>query len=150
MTKQERIHQMNTYLEEHKKSREVWFAPYPALLFFALLAEQTWWIWTGLMTVTSIGLVRMLWQEGNVFAQLSVHPKAQRATSGMYHVLVGWYVFIIASVMSYKLMAPWWVWGILVVLGLLLTYVYRRHRIAVHQFDVSQPLRTDLMARGLR
>lgn len=151
MTKQERIHQMNMYREHHKRSREAWFAPFGALLFFALLAEQTWWLWTGLMIVSAVGLVRMLWKEGKVFAQLSEQPDAQRLAFGMYRVLVGWYVFIIASVLSYKLMAPWWLWMMLVACALLLTYLYKHYSAAVCRFDVSQPLRTELAtSRGLR
>ncbi|TCI59374.1 hypothetical protein [Exiguobacterium sp. SH0S2] len=149
MTKQERIDRMDTYRKQWKKRRETLFAPFPAFLFFSLLAEEIWWLWTGLMALLAAGLIVSLWKEADVFARLSDKPEAQRATRNVYWILIGWLALTVGSVVSYKLVAPWWVWVLLVCCAVMLMLFYNRSNKSVSK-DPEQPLRSELAtARGV-
>ncbi|WP_070329039.1 hypothetical protein [Exiguobacterium aurantiacum] len=149
MTKQERIDRMDTYRSQWKKRRETLFAPFPAFFFFSLLAEEIWWLWTGLMALLVAGLIVSLWKEADVFARLSDKPEVQRATRNVYWILIGWLAFTVGSVVSYKIVAPWQVWILFVGVALVLTLFYNRFNKSVSK-DPEQPLRSELAtARGV-
>lgn len=144
MTKQQRIDGMNRYREQKKRRRDMLFAPVPGLLFVTLLSDQLWWVWAGLMSISAIGSIVYVIQEGKALANLSAEPKAQVATRNVYWVLSGWYVIIVGSVASYKLMAPWWTWVLIIGVAVLLSLLYRCFNKTVQSADAVQPVRSEL------
>lgn len=150
MTKQERIDEMNHYREQRKRRRAMMFAPVPGLLFVTLLADQRWWFWSSLLNVFAIASIVYIIKEGAAFARLSTEPKAQVATRNVYRILSGWYIFIVGSVTSYKLEAPWWTWVLVIGIAVLLPFLYKRFNKTVQSADAAQPVRSELAtASGL-
>ncbi|MFK3988027.1 MULTISPECIES: hypothetical protein [Exiguobacterium] len=150
MTKQQRIDEMNRYREQRKRRRDVMFAPVPGLLFVTLLADHIWWVGLGLMGLFASGSIVYLLKEGETFARLSDQSGARMATRNVYRILSGWYVFIVGSVASYKLSAPWWAWILVLGMAMLLPLLYKRFNETVQSADAAQPVRSELAtASGL-
>ncbi|MFC4684699.1 MULTISPECIES: hypothetical protein [Exiguobacterium] len=150
MTKQQRIDGMNRYREQRKRRRDMLFAPVPGLLFVTLLADQIWWVGLVLMGLFASGSIVYLLKEGEAFARLSDENGARMATRNVYRILSGWYAFIVGSVASYKLGAPWWTWILTIGIAVTLPPLYKRFNEAVQSADTVQPVRSELMTtRGL-
>lgn len=150
MTKQQRIDEMNRYREQRKRRRDILFAPVPGLLFVTLLADQIWWVGLVLMGLFASGSIVYLLKEGEAFARLSDENGARMATRNVYRILSGWYAFIVGSVASYKLGAPWWTWILTIGIAVTLPPLYKRFNEAVQSADTVQPVRSELMTtRGL-
>lgn len=150
MTKQLRIDEMNRYREQKRRRQNMMFAPVPGLLFVTLLANHIWWIGLGLMGLFASGSIVYLLKEGEAFARLSDERGARMATRNVYRILSGWYVLIVGSVASYKLVAPWWTWVLIIGIAVLLSILYKRFNEAVQSADTAQPARSELMTtRGL-
>lgn len=150
MTKQQRIDEMNRYREQRKRRRNMLFAPVPGLLFVTLLADDIWWVGLGLMGLFAGGSIVYLLKEGEAFARLSDERGARMATRNVYRILSGWYVFIVGSVASYKLEAPWWTWVPIIGIAVLLSLLYKRFNKTVQSADAVQPVRSELAtANGL-
>lgn len=150
MMKQQRIDHMNRYREQRKQRRNMMFAPIPGLLFVTLLADHIWWVGLGLMGLFAIGAIMDLLKEGKTLARLSDKRLAQTATQNVYRTLSGCYVFIIASVACYKLMAPWWTWVPVIGIAVMLPFLYKRFNETVQSADAAQPVRSELAtASGL-
>ncbi|WP_114166619.1 hypothetical protein [Exiguobacterium sp. TNDT2] len=150
MTKQQRIDEMNRYREQKKRRRDMMFAPVPGLLFVTLLADHVWWVGLGLMGLFASGSIMYLLKEGEAFARLSDENGARVATRNVYRILSGWYVFIVGSVASYKLVAPWWTWVFVLGTTVMLLLLYKRFNKTVQSADAAQPVRSELAtASGL-
>ncbi|WP_214709443.1 MULTISPECIES: hypothetical protein [unclassified Exiguobacterium] len=150
MTKQQRIDEMNRYREQRKRRRNMMFAPVPGLLFVTLLADHIWWVGLGLIGLFASGSIVYLLKEGETFARLSDENGARMATRNVYQILSGWYIFLIGSVASYKLVAPWWTWVLVMGTAIMLSLLYKRFTESVQRADGAQPVRSELVtAKGL-
>ncbi|WP_445002132.1 hypothetical protein [Exiguobacterium alkaliphilum] len=143
MTKQERIQALGQYREKHQRS-SLWLTM--ALIFFnsfTLGFEDFWWVWGIGSLLVSIGLVRIMFREGEKAMTLTT-GRGELLTKRLYGMYPLWMVWVTAAVIFSRLGVPIIGWMGYGVCSTMLGWHHYTTRRQLEHVDPNQPTRNDI------